>query len=129
MTIVSAGDAYLINPSGTAVVDHLWIVLAVYTPDYGYAVCATIVNVTTVTKFADRTCILCQSDTDAHAFIRHDSYVYYRGAREVEVSDSDVFSPTRRMPPVSPELLSRMRVGLHRSPHTPRGFKSKVPQR
>lgn len=126
---VEAGDAFLLNPSKTAVVDHLWVVLAVYTPDYSLAVCATIVNVTTVDRFVDRSCILRPGDPDAHPFITHESYVFYRGLREVEAGDTDTLQPGRKQTCIADALLSRMRIGLHRSQFTPRGFKAKVPQR
>lgn len=126
---VAAGDAFLINPSNTAVVNHLWIVLSVYTPDYALAACATIVNVTTCDRFTDTTCILTPRDPDAHPFLRHRSYVFYGGLREVEAGDMDILDPLRKQTRAAPSLLSRMREGLHRSPFTPRGFKAKVPVR
>jgi hypothetical protein len=61
-----------------------------------------------------------------HPFITHDCAVYYQQAQELPVQEIETM---RRQDPVSGQLLSRIRQGLHRSKFTKRGLKSKVPQR
>jgi hypothetical protein len=89
---------------------------------------AVIVNITSMTipRFADRTCVLSPTDEDAYEFVKHESFVFYAEAREIEVAELEKLEAKRKRP-VSPSLLSRMRAGLHQSRQTRRGFKIRVP--
>jgi hypothetical protein len=125
---IDAGDTFFIDLGSRAGVQHLWVVLAVYDTDASYEQMAALVSVTTMTARADRTCILRPDDGDRHDFVTHESYVFYGGIIEVEVRELLALPADKRRARVCPALLRRMRAGLHRSPHTRRGFKPKVPQ-
>jgi len=123
---VSPGDTFIIDPNGGTNV-HLWIVLAVYKPEFSYDEFAIVVNITSMKKGADMTCVLRPDDRDAHGFVTHESFAFFGGCIDVEVAKLQDLSAHRR-DPVSPDLLSRLRAGLHKSPHTRRGIRSKVPR-
>jgi len=123
---VKAGDVFFIDPDdGTN--PHYWIVLSVYSPDLSYENFAIIVNITSMKKGADMTCVLRPSDLDAPGFLTHESYAYFGECRDVEVAKLQARSAERRTP-VPSALLSRLRAGLHKSPHTRRKIKPKVPR-
>ena len=126
---VAPGDAFFIAPSGSVGVSHLWVVLAVYTPDLSYEPYAAIVNITSMSKRADKTCLLTPGDGDAHPFVTHESFAFYGGIMEVEVAALLSLDAQTRRAPVCDALLSRLRAGLHRSPHARRGLRAVVPQK
>lgn len=121
------GDAFVIDPDGGTNL-HLWIVLSVFTPDLETAPWAVIVNVTSMSAHADTTCVLAPDDSDAHPFIDRKSFVAFARMREVAVRDLETLVRGNLRPPACPAFLARLRGGVHRSPHTRRGFKSKVPR-
>ena len=126
--LVCPGDTFIIDPSILGSRDHLWVVLFVRIPDYAYVEYASIVNVTSLTRFADRTCLLGPSDIDRHPFVTHDSYVYYAAMREIEVAELLLVVVAKQHDPTCDALLTRMRNGVHLSPRTARGFKSYMPR-
>ena len=119
-------DTFYIDPQG-GTNHHLWIVLAVYTPDLSYDEFAIIVNITSMKKGADTTCILRPDDRDAHGFVTHESYAFFGACLDVETTKLLALSAQRR-DPIPHTLLARLRIGLHKSPYTRRGIKSKVPR-
>jgi hypothetical protein len=123
---ICAGDSFLADPSGQNCF-HLWVILAIYVPDLDDSEWALIVNVTSMTKLHDPACILNATDPDRHPFVHHDSYVSYVFAREVEMKWLLAIPEKNRHAPVMPELLGRMRHGLHKSRFTKRRLKSLVP--
>jgi hypothetical protein len=124
MVEVTAGDTFLIEPPGTNG-GHLWIVLVVYCNELDGTNYAEIVNVTSIRHGHDTACILRQGD---HPFVHHDSFVFYGGARTVEIAKLDKLSVARQER-VSDKVLIRVVRGLHCSKFTKRGIKKLVPQR
>jgi hypothetical protein len=120
------GSTFVIDPDG-GTNPHLWIVLAVYEPELEYDEWALIVSVTTLdrAKFVDEACVLNVGD---HPFLAHESFVHYQRTREVETRTLAACAANARQP-CSPDLLKRLIEGLHRSPHTRRGHKSRVPRK
>jgi hypothetical protein len=124
---ISAGDALRIDPVDVGI-DHLWIVLSTYSTcdDYEFAI---IVSITSIkTNRYDNSCILTPFDIDRHPFVVKKSYVLYDRAIEKETSwllglPDDVW-----MDSVSPDLLKRIRIGFHKSPHSKRRLKSNIPK-
>jgi len=105
-------------------VDHLWVVVEVYTPelDTGGQV-AVLVNCTTWVATGDPACVVDEGD---HPFLKHRSFMFYQRAAEVPVAE---ISKLTTREPVSPELLTRIRRGLRASKFTKRGLKGLVPNR
>ncbi|MEY4514852.1 MAG: hypothetical protein RLZZ450_6974 [Pseudomonadota bacterium] len=120
--MVSPGDTFLGDPTGFSGGNHLWIVVAVNKSDMDTSVLAVLVNATTVVPRCDMTCVVNKGD---HPFIVHASFIFYQKAAEIPVEDLATLKPQARC---SDGLLKRVRQGLHRSPHTKRGLKPKVPQ-
>ena len=121
--IVEPGATFLGDPSvfGTTGGNHLWIVAYVHTPEYATTPHAIVVNVTTARgRGDDRTCILNVGD---HPFIKHESFVYYGEAREVEVADLVAMSSQG---PVSSDLFQRVRSGFRNSRHVRNKMKGLV---
>jgi len=121
---VNPGDTFVFDPSG-GTNRHLWVVLAVYEPDHDFLLWAALVSITTMTARADESCVLGPDDEDRHPFVHHPSYAFYARVVEVEVDRLEEIGDPHV--PAAPELLSRLRKGLHKSPFTRRGFKNKVP--
>ena len=126
MRSVSPGDCFYFDPTGGRNF-HLWIVLAVYTPELSDEDFAVIVSITSMTGRADTTCVLRPDDSDAYEFVRHESYVYYEDCWEIEAAK--LLDPAvQRRAPVPLALWTRVRNGLHRSPRLPRRIKDRVPR-
>lgn len=120
---VSPGDTFLGDPRvSQSTVGHLWIVVEVYTPDLDTCVIAIMANATSGALDCDHCCVIERGD---HPYISHQSFVYYREMVEIPVEN---LAHLKQLEPLSVDLLSRVRQGLHRSKFTPRGFKSKVPR-
>jgi hypothetical protein len=87
------------------------------------------VHLTTLTPRTQRehrVCIIGPDDPDTYrAFIRTESYVLYSHARDFEVAR---LMTMPKHGSVSPELLTRIRRGLHASRLTKRRFKGIVPR-
>lgn len=108
---------------------HLHVVVKdpVALQGYGYAVCIVMVGISSVPiqqgVFFDSTCLL---PSQCHPSIRHDSYVYYRGARIVQAREISqlvaqaVYTPAASM---SSAELARIRQGLLQSAFTSREIK------
>jgi hypothetical protein len=108
---------------------HLHVVIhdPVVLPSYGAAVCIAMVGISSMPIqqgiFFDRTCLLASR---CHPAIRHDSYVYYRGARIVQAREiaqlvaQAVYTPAAPMPAAE---LVRIRQGLLQSAFTSREIK------
>lgn len=124
---ICAGDSFLADPS-VQHCPHLWVILAIYVPDLDDSEWALIVNVTSMTKVYDPACVLKPTDADRHPFVHHASYVPYVHAREVEMKWLLAIPEKDRHAPTMPDLLRRMRAGLHKSQFTKRRFKSLVPK-
>lgn len=130
VTWVPCAGATLHMPSGPANGSgkHLFIVLNDPKPfnNYGPAVCIAMVNLSSVPAqgvMFDHTCIL---QAGCHPSVRHDSYVYYRGARIEQLRDvqqrleQGVYVSGE---PLEPSLLQTVKNGLLNSPFTKREFK------
>ena len=126
---VSAGDTFLGHAGQLQIqTAHLWIVVHVDNSGLDTSAIAVMVNVTSWTGHGDGACILNPGD---HSFINQRSYIYYRQALEVSVTDIEQLVMKQQMQkrvPVSQELLARVRQGLHASKFTPRRLKGIVPR-
>ncbi len=127
---IRAGDTFVGHPAqplGTAISAHLWIVVHVYTPELDTTEFAVLVNVTSWLPSGDQSCVVVPGD---HAFIAHQSYVYYQRAMEVAVTDLMPLLQQQKLYPHGPasaSLLTRVRRGLHASKFTPKRLKGIVP--
>lgn len=122
---IGPGDCFLCDPTGIRSL-HMWIVLAVYTPELDTTEYALIVSVTDAdSKFADTTVVLTPSDPDQHEFVTKDSYVFYGDAREYETSSLRKTIPKGR---VSQTIFDRVKEGLFISKKTRRGLKQRCPR-
>lgn len=118
--------ATLLMPSGNEG-DHLYVVLndPCAFDSYGSNPCVLLVNLSSVREGVpyDATCVL---DPGEHAFVRRQSFVFYRNARIEQEShilrlmDQGLFKPHVA---VSDEVFQRIKAGLSDSPHTKREFK------
>ncbi|MCL2823989.1 MAG: hypothetical protein FWD57_08360 [Polyangiaceae bacterium] len=112
--MIDLGEAVLANPSAVGTL-HLTFVIARGNrankpPD------AILVNATTVRGSCDRSCILTPTDSDAHPWIKHESYIYYKMMTQLSES---VLKSKKRQKPASPELLERILQGAITSRYTP----------
>lgn len=97
---------------------HLWILLTDPDPATGEVV---IVNVTTKRSHSDTTVILQAGD---HPYIDHESTIYYADAqiRDVRLMEQAIKEANPYVKPnaaCSPELLQRVKDGVHQSKFTP----------
>lgn len=119
---IKEGDAFRGDPQAIqGQTPHFWVVLAVYDSELGEGVLAVMVNATS--NPADRTCVINKGD---HPYFSHQSYVFYPKTWEFPVGEIEKMEC---LAPVSPELLSRIRRGLHASRLAPKRFKGIVPNR
>ena len=122
---IEPGDAFLFDPDGTNQ-SHLWVVVAKYDEGGEFAVAVHITTLTPRTQRPHLACVIRSADPDCYrAFIRVDSYVLYSNIRDFDIVRLAELSAHGR---VSPELLTRIRKGLHASQLTRRRFKSIVPR-
>lgn len=118
--------ATLLMPSGTHG-HHLFVVLndPRPLPGYGNNPHVVLVNLSTVREgvMHDATCVLPKG---CHAFVKQESFVYYRGARIESVDHvqrlvrQGVFKPHD---PIPAEIVAEIKAGLKRSPFAKREFK------
>ena len=109
--MIRVGDTFLGFPSRSGQY-HLTFVIAKYDRPYEVSK-LLVVNVSTLRGDSDRTCILSPTDSDAHPWIRHDSYVRYS---RMEVMTEEVIREHDRERPASPMLLRRIQKGALASP-------------
>lgn len=116
---VSRGDTYFFDPDplGGGYNCHLWIVASVYEGELDGLKYAIIVNVTSMTNHADRTCVLGSND---HPFLSHESYVFYAKALQIEITS---LPEKAKNTPVSAAVLGKVLAGVQQSKFTPRGIK------
>lgn len=117
----------LLAPSGPK--NHLYILLIKLPDDAGYNPNSYIwVNITSIKKddtTYDDTCVLRAGD---HPFIKHDSYVRYKGAEiktEKSLQEQIISGIIVPKEDISDALLERIIQGLSNSLHT-RGFIKKL---
>ncbi len=119
--LLQAGAALHV-PSGPSL--HLHVILndPIAIEDYGSVVVTALVGISSVptnpSVFFDNTCVL---SGGCHPSIRHDSYVYYRGARIEQARDIEQRVRTgvyHAAPPVSAQVLHQIRAGLQTSKFT-----------
>jgi len=109
--VVALGDTFL---GGEEVhgEHHLWIVINDPAAHGGIAV---FVNITSLWEDAEITCILTHGE---HPFVRHDSYVRYRSARQAKASDLAKLINSGKLKaqqPGKPALLAKIRAGAKAS--------------
>lgn len=102
---------------------HLWIVISDPAADSDRVVS---VNLTTkrILRNEDHTCVL---DVGDHPFVRHPTYVNYRGARitsNAELDDEFRSNVIKLDGGASTELLAKLISAAHKSPFTAREVKS-----
>ncbi|RQS22451.1 hypothetical protein DIE00_34115 [Burkholderia sp. Bp8989] len=123
-----AGAAFL-APSGPNNYLHLFVILndPIPFPNRGSQPCVCVVNFSTPPKALpyDQTCVF---RANCHPFIKHDSFVYYRMARDLFARDveANIASGiwTLQPPDFSAVDVQTLTQGLFNSPHTPRDLKS-----
>jgi len=120
---LKCGDSFLIPKSAKAT-EHLWIIVSEIDAHTGKAIC---VNVTTLRRHSDITCVLKRGD---HPFVVHDSVINYSDARELPINlvEQAFGAKTQRFvcelhEPCTAELLARIQQGLIDSRFTPKGIK------
>ena len=116
-------------PKSSEATEHLWIIVAEIDAASGKAVC---VNVTTEQYDSDKSCQLNKGD---HSFVSHPSVIYYKDARELDLTlvEIAITSGIKKFickphDPCSPELLKRVQQGLIASKETPKGIKATCKQ-
>ena len=110
-----AGDAFINSESGS-IPSHLWFILSDPGKDSEHVL---IVNATSsfLGRDVDNSCILKRGE---HPFIRHESYIFYEGAKQttmhklIEGFETEML---RFQESASDKLLLRMRDSLMQSPH------------
>ena len=93
--------------------DHLWLII---NGPAAHADVALIINVSTLRPNAETTCIVQPGE---HPFIKHDSYVRYRGARGVKVAHLAEAVKQGLLKPqqaAGKMLLEKVRAGAKASP-------------
>ncbi|MCL2822847.1 MAG: hypothetical protein FWD57_02545 [Polyangiaceae bacterium] len=118
MRVIRVGDTFLGFPSRSGQY-HLTFVIAKYERPYEVPK-LLVVNASTLQCDSERTCILSPTDSDAHPWIRHDSYVCYCW---MEVMTEEVIREHDRERPASPALVKRIQQGALLSTETPRQYK------
>ncbi len=102
---MNSGDAFQL----VGVADqHLWVVIS---DPVKHPECVLFVNLTSFDQYADHAVIL---DVGDHAFIRHRTCVNYPRARTASLDDLlrlERAGRLRKHPPVSADLLARIREG------------------
>jgi hypothetical protein len=115
MDLFGSGRALLLSGTAAAVPSpHLWLILT--DPDASGQVLG--VMVVSLKSFSDRTVLLAAGE---HPFIRHESSVDFGSARRLKVSRLAAAAGDGRcrlLSDLTPELLRRVRAGLHASPRT-----------
>lgn len=122
--MTALGDTFHFDPFGAAN-NHLWIAIGERTKDGARDI--VIVSITTWHQRADETCKLVCTERGMHPFVKHESFVYYRGTMIVPEAPLDAQKANKRQR-LSPELLARVQQGAHASPQTPRWLKAFVPK-
>jgi len=110
-----AGDVFINSRSGS-IPSHLWFILSDPGEDPEHVL---IVNATSAFqgRDVDSSCILKPGD---HPFIRHESYIFYDGARQTaarKLKEGFETEILRFQESASDQLLLRVRTGLMQSPH------------
>ncbi|MBF0459341.1 MAG: hypothetical protein HQK99_15735 [Nitrospirae bacterium] len=96
--IFSLGSTFLTDNKPRSKKKHLHIVIAIHEDQ------ALVVNITTYKPGCDSSCIII---TGEHDFIEHDSFVYYAGARLMDLS---------KITPAKLELLIKRDMIIPKSP-------------
>jgi len=118
---MKSGDTFL-YPLDFANSGHLWVVLTNPNPD-GIIL---VVNVTTVYSNDKNIDATVRLNTGDHPFIDRQSYIYYRGAMMIEVSELQTAERAGRLKMhdgCSEKLLSIVRSGIGASKHCSRVIK------
>ncbi len=115
---IEAGGAFICNDEElTEDNQHLWVILS---DPAVYPECVVIVNLSSSSnKRYDPACNLKQGD---HWFVRHPSFVYYRGAKVLtsqKLEEANISHKTS----VSSEVLARIREGAGKTDRLPRHIK------
>jgi len=119
--VIKIGDTFLAMPSRTGQM-HLTFVIA--TLDRPYEVQRLIVvNASTSNTEGDMSCLLSPNDADAHPWIRHDSFIYYKMMTDMTEC---VLAAYDARQPASHHLLMRIQRGALLSPHTPRQYVNSI---
>jgi hypothetical protein len=114
MDVIRAGTSLLLSES-PGVKPHLWFVV---TDPEGTPGRVVAVMMRSAKKFTDETVVLEPGD---HAFVKHQSSVHYSSARWFDINAIDNAMRSGRChlrENMTPELLSRVRNGLLKSPFT-----------
>jgi hypothetical protein len=116
----TAGDTFLLT-RGTGEVPHLWVIL--WGPaDAAQAFLA--VYLTTLRSHSDRSCILTGGE---HPFVQHDTAVAYGAVQrwtDEKLGELVARGIARARPPVSADVLDRLRAGFFASQRTPHAIRS-----
>lgn len=107
---MNAGDAFFIKDR--SVDTHLWVILSDTIKDPQRVV---MVSITTFESYKEATCLL---DSGDHPRIIHKSCVYYQETRMTTLKQLDQLRDGGALsvqPPVSAEILARIRDGVSRS--------------
>ena len=115
---IEAGGAFTCNDEDlTEDIQHLWVIVS---DPITHPECVVIVNVSSSTnRRYDPACDLRQGD---HWFLKHPSYVYYRGAKELtskQLAEANISHKTS----VTEDVLRRIREGAGKSDRLPRNVK------
>jgi hypothetical protein len=114
--MVALGDTFL-GAREVHGADHLWIII---NDPAAHDDLALIVNLSSMRLRADTTCVLRRGD---HPFIRHDSYVRFRSAKQAHVEDLETLIAAGRLRPQQPAdaaLVARIRAAAIASPEFPK---------
>ena len=121
---LQCGDTFLM-PKTSDAIEHLWIIVAEIDPATRKAIC---VNVTSERYDSDKTCQLVKGE---HRFVTHASVIYYKDAREQDLSlvETAINSGIKKFvctahDRCTPEVLKRVQQGLIDSKQTPKGIKA-----
>jgi hypothetical protein len=114
-----AGDTFLLT-RGTGEVAHLWVIL--WGPA-GEAQAFLAVYLTTLRAHSDRSCILQRGE---HPFLQHETAVAYGAVQrwtEERLGELVAAGIARPRPPVSANVLRRLRAGFFASARTPHAIR------
>ena len=117
--LLSAGDTFI--TISKSIRDHLWIVISDPSVDSEKVL---IVNLTTWKEEKDQSCILEEGE---HPFISHKSVISYADAQDTSIENLTAVQDSNQIvlrKPVDDAILTRIRDGLWRSPHSKQGHKA-----